>query len=125
MENKEVWVVVLVLGFVLLMNNNGMTGNYGVRDSRTSPMVVENRQSSSSPTGSGYYYEPRDVRTVYNRPLGTGGLPYDRLDEEYGLNAGQPGRNVEFPAVSDEEARRRPGQGVETVRPTVFPKAGR
>ncbi len=124
MENKEVWVVVLVLGFVLLMNDNEMTGNYGVRN-RERPMVVENRQLSGSLSGSGYYYEPQAVRRVYNRPTSIGALPYNRLDEGNSYSqSGQPGLNVEFPVVNDpNEVRRLPRQGVVTERPYVFPRA--
>lgn len=66
MENKEVWVVVLVLGFVLLLNSNSFTGNALVPTGDRAALLRGETPSRAVPSGlqtspANYQYIPRDI----------------------------------------------------------------
>ena len=140
MENKEVWVVVLVLGFVLLLNSNSFTGqSYAVPTSgarmnalRDALEVQRNPQVYTTPTyltrtGVPERYSPEREYTypkgsdyssyrygygqdIYSSPSGSDYAPAG-LTPEAGQYSMQYDRSVKYP-IGDKSSYRFAGQGV-------------
>ncbi len=110
MENKEVWVVVLVLGFVLLLNSNSFTGQAytprpgaetSLRQGQTfspvspagyatqprNPYLLGFERDITAPRGSGYFsrYNTRQSQEipVTSSPVSSGTPGYQQESPDY------------------------------------------
>jgi len=148
MENKEVWVVVLVLGFVLLLNSNSFTGNAYVEDREfnrlnsevgsTNYQTIRNANPPMQyPKVLSYnpYATPRQIAYAqgsdyYSGPESREGLVTS--PQQYGISgygqaplaiedyySGSP-TGTQFPSSADpNRLLRYPSQGIDEQRPYV------